>query len=66
MVPKQWLYVQGGRPVIYQSDKEFYDLPEAIRWRHVRYEPASSPPIDFTWEREWRIQCRYLHIGPQG
>lgn len=52
MVPKQWLYAQGGRPVIYQSDAEFYDLPEAIRWRHVRYEPTSAPPIDFTWERE--------------
>jgi hypothetical protein len=65
MVPKRWLYAQGGRPIIYQSDNEFYELPEAIRWRHVRYEPASSNPIDFTWEREWRVQCPYLHIAPE-
>jgi hypothetical protein len=62
MVSKQWLYAQGGRPVIYQSDNEYFDLPEAIRWRHVRYEPTTSPPIDFTWEREWRIKCSRLNI----
>lgn len=54
-VPKKWLYAKGGRPVIYQSDAEYELLPQEMRWRHVRYEPNATPPIDFTWEREWRI-----------
>lgn len=62
IVEKVWLYKLGGRPVIYQSDEEFSSLPESLRWRHVRYEPHSIPPIDFTWEREWRIQVEELEI----
>jgi len=64
MFDKSWIYAQGGRPVIYQTDKEFSLLPEVLKWRHVRYEPNKEPPIDFTWEREWRIKCEYLSIGP--
>lgn len=60
MFEKKWLYSRGGRPVIYQPDTEFSALPEDIRWRHVRYEPDADPPIDFTWEREWRIKCDKL------
>ncbi len=52
LVHKQWLFEQGGRPVIYETDNEFATLTETHRWRHMRYEP---PNIDFTWEREWRI-----------
>lgn len=52
---KPWLYEKGGRPVIYQPDAEYQILPEAIRWRHMRYEPGRNPAVDFTWEREWRI-----------
>jgi len=61
-VPKSWIFEQGGRPVIYQSDNEFDALPESIRWRHVRYEPNADSPIDFTWEREWRIQTNELDL----
>jgi hypothetical protein len=61
MFEKSWLFAYGGRPVIYQSDSEFDDLPEGIRWRHVRYEPGC---VDFTWEREWRIQSDELHFVP--
>lgn len=57
MMPKTYIYALGGRPVIYQSDCEFGNLPESLRWRHVRYEP---PKIDFSWEREWRIKIDYL------
>jgi hypothetical protein len=61
MVSKQWLFAQGGRPVIYQSAEEYQSLPESHRWRHVLYEPShSTEAIDFTWEREWRIKCDYL------
>lgn len=58
---KTHVYRQGGRPVIYQSDEEFFVLPDELRWRHMRYEPIVIPPAehptDFTWEREWRVRC---------
>jgi hypothetical protein len=60
IVWKRWLFERGGRPVIYQSDDEFELLPETHKWRHMRYEPHKSPPIDFSWEREWRIHCDFL------
>tara|TARA_R110001592_G_scaffold210442_3_gene461939 strand:- start:2186 stop:2758 length:573 start_codon:yes stop_codon:yes gene_type:complete len=63
-VSKKWLYAQGGRPVIYQSDAEFGDLGESHRWRHVRYVPDAEPPIDFSWEREWRIRTDELELPP--
>lgn len=65
IVRKKWLYGQGGRPVFYQSAREFLDLPENLRWRHMRYEPDSEFPVDFTWEREWRIHADALPITPQ-
>jgi hypothetical protein len=58
---KRWIFDQGGRPVIYQSEAEFDLLPEAIRWRHMRYEPGV---VDFGWEREWRVQCGELSFTP--
>ena len=64
MVLKKWLFNLGGRPVIYQSDDEYYLLPDKIKWRHVLYDPLKDPPIDFTWEREWRINCDYLDFKP--
>lgn len=64
VVPKVYLYDIGGRPVLYQSEAEFLLLPEAIRWRHVRYEPTTDPPIDFTWEREWRVRVDELLLDP--
>lgn len=64
MFSKRWLYERGGRPVIYQADAEFRQLPEAVRWRHVCYEPNATPPIDFTWEREWRICQDELYFAP--
>ena len=61
MVRKQWLFEQGGRPVIYETDLEYEGLVESHRWRHMRYEP---PEIDFSWEREWRIRCESLAFAP--
>ncbi len=63
VVSKTWLFARGGRPVIYQSDTEFEELNADVRWRHVRYDPIGSPPIDFTWEREWRICTPELHFS---
>lgn len=64
MFDKRWIYEQGARPVIYQPDAEFAQLPEEMRWRHVRYEPAGISPVDFTWEREWRLHCDELLFSP--
>lgn len=62
-VKKDWLLSKGGRPVIYQPDKEYDLLPEELRYRHVRYDPADG--IDFTWEREWRIKTDELILEPE-
>jgi len=64
MFDKTMVFARGGRPVIYQPEAEFNGLPEVIRWRHVRYEPIGEDMIDFTWEREWRIQCSELQFTP--
>ena len=61
---KKWVFNNGGRPVIYQPDSEFDALPQTHRWRHVRYEPTADDPIDFSWEREWRIQTDELNFDP--
>jgi hypothetical protein len=63
MVDKTWLYEQGGRPVIYQSDDEYDLLNKVQRYRHKSYEPTKK--IDFTWEREWRIQTNELKLDPK-
>ena len=62
MVDKLWLWERGGRPVIYQSDKEFDLLNNLQKYRHKIYEPDRN--IDFTWEREWRIQTQELMLDP--
>ena len=59
---KKWIFDQGGRPVIYGPDSEFNLLPDTLKWRHVRYEPGK---IDFTWQREWRVQCDNLPISTE-
>lgn len=64
MVKKDWLFAQGGRPVVYQLENQYTELPDSHRWRHVRYDPCANPPVDFTWEREWRIRVDELPIDP--
>lgn len=61
MVRKEWLYKKGGRPVIYQHEREYDLLPDEFKYRHVTYEP---PSVDFSWEREWRIQTDKLLLNP--
>ncbi len=61
---KAHVFDQGGRPVIYQPDSEFSILPEELRWRHMRYEPTSTTPVDFTWEREWRVRSDAFPVAP--
>ncbi|MGZ5056129.1 MAG: hypothetical protein ACXWAT_14475 [Methylobacter sp.] len=60
MVRKNWLFEKGGRPVIYQAHEEYDLLPDAIKYRHVRYDPLNG--VDHTWEREWRISIETLAL----
>ena len=63
MVDKEWLFRQGGRPVIYQAEEDEYQfLHPDQRYRHKRYEPDKG--IDFTWEREWRIRAEEVPLDP--
>jgi hypothetical protein len=64
LASKRWLFEKGGRPVVYQSDAEFNLLPDELKHRHVRYEPTGDPPVDFTWEREWRVKTHSLPLDP--
>lgn len=65
LLGKEYLFALGGRPVIYQPDSEYHCLPDEIKYRHVRYDPIGSPPVDFTWEREWRIRTDGLALDPE-
>lgn len=65
LLGKDYLFALGGRPVIYESDAEYEALPESLRYRHVRYDPLTVPPIDFTWEREWRLRADVLQLEPE-
>jgi hypothetical protein len=65
LLGKDYLYAVGGRPVIYQSDAEYEKLPDALRYRHARYDPLADPPFDFTWEREWRLHADILFLEPE-
>jgi hypothetical protein len=60
MIKKDWLFRLGGRPVIYGTYDELNELPASWQWKTVKFDPLSSPPVDFTWEREWRIKIDEL------
>lgn len=65
MVDKDWLFSLGGRHVIYETESEYSFLVEENRWRHMTYDLLHIPPIDFTWEREWRIKTDKLILNPE-
>lgn len=65
LLGKDYLYALGGRPVIYQPDSEYDQLPASLRYRHVQYDPLADPPIDPTWEREWRLRADVLPLEPE-
>jgi hypothetical protein len=50
---KRAIFDLGGRPVIYIPDGEAQWIPEDQKWRQVRFEHGS---VDYTHEREWRVQ----------
>ncbi|MFS7196198.1 hypothetical protein AB6866_01105 [Rahnella inusitata] len=63
---KEFLFSEGARHVIYQSKGEGLAMPKDMHWRHVTYDPSAKSKredgINFTWEREWRLNCPELNI----
>ena len=62
-VSKEWLFAQGGRPVIYGHPLELSEMTEKQKYRFVPYDPISG--TDYTWEREWRISTDLLKLDPE-
>ena len=62
-VTKNWLYKQGGRPVIYDNNESYNKLPDDMKYRWVHYDPSLG--VDYTWEREWRICTDSLILDPK-
>jgi len=62
-VSKEWLFEQGGRPVIYGHPSELNEMTESQKYRFVPYNPTNG--TDFTWEREWRINTESLQLDPE-
>lgn len=61
MVSKEWIFSNGGRPVIYQPEGERKLLQDEALWRHALYEIRDGfSRSDYTWEREWRLCCESL------
>lgn len=78
--PKRDIFSAGANPVIYGlSDRSYWPpsgkgggpriidpavLPEYEQYRYVTYNPASTKPIDWSHEREWRWPCRddFSHV----
>ncbi len=60
-VSKRVAFDAGARPVIYLPDAESGWIPAEEKWRHMRFDGG----VDFTWEREWRLQGDFpLHSIP--
>lgn len=59
---KRDLFRKGARPVIYSPPSEFQLLDQSISWRHVDFDPEK---VDFTWQREWRLQTDRLAFTPE-
>lgn len=62
-VTKEWLFEQGGCPVIYDHPKSYDKLPNDLKYRFVPYNPKEG--IDYTYEREWRIKTDNLQLSPR-
>jgi len=60
---KEWLFNQGGRPVIYDHPSMKNSYPQNLKYRFVPYDPSNG--IDYTWEREWRIKTDFLKLDPR-
>lgn len=57
---KEWIFSQGGLPVIHQPASMRHLLPEGMRWRYCDLDYSRG--IDFSWQREWRIPVAQLEF----
>lgn len=65
-VDKRYAFAMGARPVIYLPWLEACRmLDEAELWRVVAIDLNLTPPMDWTFEREWRI-AEQLELSLQG
>jgi hypothetical protein len=63
---KSYAFACGARPVIYMPLTEARRmLAEEELWRVVALDPGHNPPIDWTFEREWRVRDQ-LALPPRG
>ncbi len=56
-VDKRYAFTRGARPVIYMPSHEAEVIlePEEM-WRVVSIDLDRTPPVDWTFEREWRLR----------
>lgn len=59
-IKKDFIYNEGGRPVIYGNQEEALMLPHKLLWRFVNFAPNK---YDFTWLREWRIPKTQINLN---
>ncbi len=65
-VDKRYAFKMGARPVIYLPPDEARNILGAgERWRVVTIDIDRSPPIDWSFEREWRV-AGDLAFEPRG
>jgi hypothetical protein len=65
-VDKRYAFSMGARPVIYMPWPEACQmLDEEELWRVVAIDLAQTPPVDWTFEREWRVP-EQLKLPDQG
>lgn len=63
---KRYAFAIGARPVIYMPWPEACQmLDEEELWRVVAIDLEQTPPLDWTFEREWRIADQ-LRLPEQG
>jgi len=64
-IDKRYAFSMGARPVIYMPAAEAATILDADEmWRVVSIDMNRNPPIDWTFEREWRV-LGDLPIQPQ-
>ncbi|MBV8361996.1 MAG: hypothetical protein JO189_29300 [Deltaproteobacteria bacterium] len=63
---KRYAFAMGARPVIYMPWPEASEmLDEQELWRVVAIDLDQMPPLDWTFEREWRI-AEQLKLPSEG
>ena len=55
-VDRRYAFKMGARPVIYMPWREARAaIAAGEHWRVVSFEMERNPPVDWTYEREWRL-----------